>query len=266
MTDPKENYLKQMRKKPIKELRETAKKYSLKSDGLDKDKLSRMILDYLIEKYSCEHKIYFPSFKTVDEIEVYMRDYLLGKHHDSPTHLRPLHGETTPMIKKLVKLTKYGLIPTNSQPGIIDGQYKQRFYLDFIVHKNKFIPDILEDYIATENSELIVTSADYKLEPAWSSLISVTYDSTAIFTRAIAMGYGLEFTARACSKPLSDELRESYHVVNIIDPVWGREMYGLDFLLKFMKNRKQIKKRQIENTYNVYKSPTIEEIFAKVKK
>lgn len=180
-----------------------------------------------------EFRRHFSSFKTVEEVRKYMREYLLGKRKDNPTCYVPLHAETDIFVEGLVNLIDYGLIPTNSQPGTIDDGVAQRFYLELIVPAG--FEHQLEKYIATEMSDIILTHAYSKEKVCLGSRVAVTKDANnEVFTWCCAISYDLDTIAEACPRKLKKVLKKNYCVIALVDPKWGREQYGLDFLLDFL--------------------------------
>ena len=175
----------------------------------------------------------FPNFTVVKDVEEYMREYLLGKRKDNPTCGVPLHAETNDLVKALTRLIDYGLIPTNSQPGMIVDGIAQRFFLDLIVPIG--FEDELEKHIAKKLSDLVLNYACCSDKVSLNSSVAVTRNSRdEVCTWACALPDDLEYIANACPEKLAQELKTKYCLITIIDPVWGRERYGLNFLLDFL--------------------------------
>ena len=55
--------------------------------------------------------------------------WLQGRHLGHPGHSGPMAEETVPLVEPLTTLCGTGLVPTNSQPGLVSGPWRQRAYL-----------------------------------------------------------------------------------------------------------------------------------------
>jgi hypothetical protein len=143
----------------------------------------------------------------------------------TPTHYGPVDPETTTIAPALIDLNRRGFLTVCSQPGVAEGSFAQRAYVDGVAPK----ATALALAAKTLHSDLLV----HVLPPGDDRGIGIpiTVEDGRPFTWG-CQGHGSDVDAyvEMCGVGIANVLSDAWSV-SVVDLSWGRAEYMWDVLL-----------------------------------
>ncbi len=160
-----------------------------------------------------------PAFHNFGEIVQHYRDFLQNKIDACPTHGAPLDPESIGILQQLLAINAAQVVSVDSQPGLLEKEFKQRAYLDCLMEEETY-QRLSKKLLETE---FMVFANPYAYSDRILNQIPVTlYHGIPCTSLPIGSCNDMEFILENTPRELHEGILCDLWQVRILDPVWGR--------------------------------------------
>lgn len=164
------------------------------------------------------------TIETFSDLRDAMVRYLRGEERMSPWSVGPLADESAIILDDLITINELGAITFGSQPGLDNGQVRQRAYLQLLVD-DSIVPTLR---LLADSAGLVFAANPHQaLEPELGRFV-VTEDSTATAKTYAPIGIAYPVDTVYPQIEAIDILVRSRTTVDLADTDWNtNRLFGL---------------------------------------